>query len=424
MTKIFSLPILILGLFTTFVLGSSSGVLWQTISGGILSDVGTDVIIVDNSIYISGYTRSFGNTGVNSVVGKFDFEGNLLWINSYGVAGDDIILSITYNQGYLWTAGWAIVNSKKIMSIIQVSLDGKFIKRILLGEGVAEKIIQTNDGFVLSGWYSENIYTVGIKIVKIDKQGNILWTVTDNTSGYVKAYDICETSFGFLACGCIESELQISMPYVLHINHEGILIDQTLLTSNNTWQTEIYSVERVDDGFVFGIGAWKDSQINAIILRTDEDLNEIWATEINDLIYGYSTKELPDGSILVGSSDRTLRYGDAAIIQLDQTGLEIDRHILGGDWLDVIHNITVLPDGRCAFTGATYSWNSTTDPDIYTGMVQFNVELPEEEPPVVPNPPPAPVIPNDPEIPKSQKPLKNTNSSSKNGCFLQTLLID
>lgn len=92
MTKTFSFFILIFSLFISPVMSNSSDVLWQTSCGGTLSDVGTDIIIVDDSIFISGYTRSFGSTGINSVIGKFNLEGKLLWLNAYDLPGDDIIL--------------------------------------------------------------------------------------------------------------------------------------------------------------------------------------------------------------------------------------------------------------------------------------------------------------------------------------------
>ncbi|MCG7853118.1 MAG: hypothetical protein MIO92_11415 [Methanosarcinaceae archaeon] len=405
MTKILSLPILIFGLFTSFVMAQSPGVLWQAICGGTLWDSGTDIVIVDNNIYISGYTRSFGNTGVNSVIGKFTLDGDLLWLNSYGVAGDDIVLSILHDPdtASLWAAGWAIVNYKQVMSIIQVSLEGKLIKRILLNEGIAEKIIRVDDGFVIAGWYAENIHTVNIKIVKINNQGDILWTTTNNLSDNDRTYDLCKTDNGFLVVGHTESESdQLSIPMVWVIDQDGIIIDRIIFPYQEGWQTEIYSIEKIEDGYIFCMATWNDTGIQAIVIKTDSDLNELWVTELDDLIYGYDIKVLPDNSILVSSSDRTLQYGDATIVQLNSNGAEINRYSTGGIWLDTIHNIDILPDGRCAFVGATYSWNKVTDPDIYIGMIQFNIEFPESPEPI------------------AQVPEKHSGGGG-GGCFIDTI---
>ena len=393
--------LLTLILIAIITLALTPGTVWHTVSGGSLSDTGTDIIIVDDHIFITGYTRSFGGTGYNTIIGKLTLDGTLVWLNAYGIGGDDIALSLVHDTGTntLWAAGFTTAYGSRSMYAVQIQTDGTLLQQLILDPGVAEKIIQTDDGLVLAGWHAPDVYSIYPVITKIDRDGNTLWTITGENQG--RAYDICKTANGLLAVGYKDTDT-VSLPWVMQIDQQNNITEQ-VFPSRDDWFTEIQSIDKTEDNIIFGITSWNDTQIQTIVLKTDLNLNETWTTYLDDLIYGSDVKVFPDESIAVGSSDRTVRNGDATLVQLNKDGLEINRYTMGGEIEDWINNIAVLPDGRCMFTGLTYSWGSPADRDIYTGMVQFEIEKSPGKNPAI--------------FEKRQ----SGNGNSGGGCFIQVM---
>lgn len=388
MVKKFLIIILISGTTTTFASDE-----WTKVTGGTLRDVGTDIVIAEEHAFVSGYTRSFGSTGNNSVIGKFTLEGNLLWINPYDTEGDDILLSIMYDTetNTIWGAGYAGKN----MYVVQIETSGRLIQKLMLEQGVAEKIIQAGDKLVLAGWQALDIFTVVPVITQIDHQGNTIWKKTGLDG---RAYDICQTEEGFIAAGYSDTETR-TIPWIMEINNQETI---QLHLRSFSWFTEIYHIELTENGYLFSIATWDDTNIQAVVIKTDKEFNELWVTQIDDMLYGYDITVLPDGNIILGSSDRTLNYGDISLIQLDKNGMEIDRYIIGGYLEDWLQNLAVLPDGRCIFTGVTYSYGSPIDCDIITGMTRF------------------PVFENPKSLPKNSANFSKDGGGGS-GCFIHSL---
>lgn len=352
-------------LLTGLTIAFTPNTIWETVTGGVLRDIGTDVVIIDDNIFITGYTQSFGNTGNNTFIGKFTLKGNLVWLNPYDLPGDDIALSITHDTAHntLWAAGYTVVNDKRKIYVVEIETNGDLVQKLILIDGVAEKIASVEDGLLIAGWHAIDIFTVVPLVLKIDWSGNIQWTITGIEG---RAYSICQTEDGFTAVGYKDTETG-TLPWVMDQN--GV---ETILRTFSNFN-EIYSIQSTEDGYVLCMAAWGDTDISAVIMKTDRNLNELWITTLDDMLYGYDIEVLSDGSIIIGSSDRTLNNGDISLIQLDKNGKEIDRYTTGGYMEDWINNIAVTSNGQCAFTGTTYSYGSSIDCDIYTGMAPFSV---------------------------------------------------
>ena len=110
---------------------------------------------------------------------------------------------------------------------------------------------------------------------------------------------------------------------------------------------------------------------------------------------------------VIGSSDRTLNNGDITLIQLDKSGHEIDRYTTGEYLEDWLQNLTALPDGRCFFTGTTYSYESPVDCNIKIGMAQFSISETEN---------------SSQKNPANFQESKNNNNGG-NGCFIHSLQL-
>ena len=159
-----------------------------------------------------------------------------------------------------------------------------------------------------------------IWILKLDKNGEILWQKTYGSKGYDIAHSVKQiTDAGYIVAG--ESD-------------ENMLIIKLDGNGNIEWQKEygkgeIYSIQQTIDGGYILVGNTYD---DILIVKLDMYGNVKWQKVIEDSSYSssYSVQQTKDGYILAGyvSINRgydvnyeTYRYDrDAYIIKLDEEG--------------------------------------------------------------------------------------------------------
>lgn len=152
-------------------LDAQGNLIWQNALGGSDHDVAYSIQETSDGAFIgTGYSRSndgdvSGNHGGNDVwIFKLDAQGNLIWQNSLGGSEHDVAHSV------------------------QETRNGGFI-----AVGVSE----SNDGDV-SGNHGEQDFWV----LKLDRQGNLIWQNSLGGSDDERAYSVQETSNGgFVVAG-------------------------------------------------------------------------------------------------------------------------------------------------------------------------------------------------------------------------------
>lgn len=161
---------------------STGSLSWMKTIGGIAQDVGSNIQqTVDGGYLITGWTFSYGVGGDDILVTKFDSSGNLLWAKTIGGAGNDAAYSgqETSDGGFLVT-GWIEGFGKGSFDIALIKLNatGNLLWAKMLGGAgydVSYSIKKTLDnGFIISGSTTSfgNNNTV-ILIAKVDENGHI-----------------------------------------------------------------------------------------------------------------------------------------------------------------------------------------------------------------------------------------------------------
>lgn len=134
--------------------------LWTKTYGGSNGDLGRSVVITDDGYIIAGDTWSYSNAFCDIWIIKTDKNGDTLWSKNYG--GDH------YDQGH--------------------------------------EIQKTNDGcFVITGYTGSDFYATkktDIWLIKIDKDGQLLWDKRFGDENLDYGYSVSQTSDnGFVMCG-------------------------------------------------------------------------------------------------------------------------------------------------------------------------------------------------------------------------------
>jgi hypothetical protein len=86
-------------------------VIWQRGLGGSGSDRFLDISIDGSYLYTVGYTTTQSLGGCDALVAKYDIDGNLIWQRTLGSSTNDLLLTVTVQDGCIYTAGSVFASS-------------------------------------------------------------------------------------------------------------------------------------------------------------------------------------------------------------------------------------------------------------------------------------------------------------------------
>ncbi len=130
--------------------------LWNVTWGGNNWDVGSDIFVYDNNIYVVGSTESRGAGKWDVCLLKFDLDGNLIWNITWGGKDDDGGTSIFIYNNYIYLVGstYSFGAGESDICLLKYRLDGTKVREITWGGASWD---YSQDIFV----YSDSIYIVG-----------------------------------------------------------------------------------------------------------------------------------------------------------------------------------------------------------------------------------------------------------------------
>ncbi|MCD6573678.1 MAG: hypothetical protein J7K95_06250 [Thermoplasmata archaeon] len=263
--------------------------------GGRQEDVGEKIIKTPDGYVVGGYTLSYGNGGADFWIIKVNKNGNELWNRTYGGGRDDFI----------------------------------------------EDVIPTSDGgYIMVG--ETDSYGEGgdMWVVKIDANGNELWSKNYGGSGYEKGYSILEADGGYIICGVTSSYGKGGWDFwVVKIDKNGNeLWNKTYGYWDMEWAKKII---KVDDGYIVAgdttttSTGWND----ILLIKIDDKGNEIWnktygGNDVDSLSDIVKTK---DGYILIGVTESfDVGFFDGWMTKLDKNWNEVWNKSFGGRGRDTI----------------------------------------------------------------------------------------
>lgn len=252
----------------------------------------------DQGFYIGGWTSSFKQSSVNSLIVKFDSSGTMLWSQVYDIGADSKILGLTE----LSYGGLAIVgqftdkdtNSK--LFILMSHSDGKIrwykrfdgnkeSKGIAVIEGMNQEVIILAN---LEGSHDQR----DLVISSYSKSGNLLWqkSYLNFDLDYQKL--VLPLSSGILFAGksidSVENRLYVD---VIKIDYSGNHLWDRRITDKAIFQPVSFSIVQNGEGYLligetFGLGQTLINNFyifknngNFFSLETDDNAtikNSVW----------------------------------------------------------------------------------------------------------------------------------------------------
>lgn len=302
-------------------INSTGSIEWQKSYGGDTDDFLTAIVECNEGGYmIAGYSSS-NNSGNKTTVSLGDFDywvikidnlGNVIWQNSYGGTGSDMLTTIattptnSYILGGHSTSGISTDKSEGGYGafdfwVVEINNDGDIIWNNTVGGSSTENLnamVIVQDGIIiggnsLSGISGEKSDTNrGLNdywIVKLSFEGNLLWdnTFGGNNSDYL--YSICQSSSGSIVlCGYSNSVISgdktvdnfgfINDVWLIRVNSSGELLTQTVV--GGTSFDYLYAAT-VIEGESLLLGASSSSGISGLKSEGSNGTFDYWIIKTN-----------------------------------------------------------------------------------------------------------------------------------------------
>jgi hypothetical protein len=351
---------------------------FQKTYGGGFSDWGNSIQKTSDGGYIiTGGTNSFTSSWYQDIyLVKTDESGNLEWTQSYGEDdgnetgrsvlqtndGGYIVIGETFNFGQ-GGADFFLIRTNTIGDTLWTKAIGK--PSVDIGNSIA----QTSDGgFILTGKTrgGPSGTDYDIYLIRMDDDGNILWTKTYGGVSDEYGESVEQTTDG----GYIIAGYGLSFGsgnwdlFLIKTDNNGDVIWSK--TYGSQYPDYGYCVKQtLDEGYVI-VGTTGGSNINtwnAYLVKTDQYGNVSWSKTYDgpQSVWGSSVQQTTDGGFVIAGE--TLER--ALLIRTTETGEHLWSKTYGGTGEDTGNSVILTNDGGFAITGYTASLPINTFGDLY-----------------------------------------------------------
>lgn len=286
------------------------------------------------NLLVAGTTTSGGAGGSDIFVMKTDEQMNMIWSKTFGGPADDVLFDRLPS-----TSG------------------GQFLAPILT----------TDDGgfYVLGHTFSFGQGSSDLYLLRIDKDGNLLWSKTYGTNLEERGVTINQFPNGdLLLSGDVNGGPFGSRDvYLLRTDADGNTLWSKRMGRNSADQ--VFHMQITSDGGFIYAGATQGGGLGAFdahLLKADSDGNIQWSR-----VYGGFTndsyegvKELSAGGYIVTGYTQSFGAGthDFVLSKVDANGNLLWTKTFGGPGSDVGGHIITTSDGGFAFLGPSLSFGA------------------------------------------------------------------
>jgi hypothetical protein len=353
---------------------------FQRTYGGAADDYSFSVQHTSDGGYIiTGYTYSYGAGGSDVYLVKTDASGDTLWTRTYGGSEGDEGWSVrqTFDGGYViagFTSSFGAGGAD--VYLIKANADGDTQWTRTYG-GLSDdqgySICQTADsGFVVAG--NTRLYgqvSLDVYVIRTDAHGDTLWTRTCGGSRDDEAWSVQQTrDTGYIVTGYTTSDGAGSRDfYLVRLDEDG----DTLWT--RTWGGSGYeygwfAAQTADDGYVLcgGTGSSGAGGEDAYLAKTNSVGDVLWTKTFGGTSYDYGCgmRATADGGFVLTGFTSSFGTGgkDVYLVRTDCSGDTLWTKAYGGTGDDCGYSVQQTTDGGHVVAGYTNSFGAG-DCDVY-----------------------------------------------------------
>ena len=290
-------------------------------------------------------------------------QPELLWQQTYGGTSYD------HADGVVQTADGGFVFGGRNCSAAAGNCDFWLVKVNPQGEQLwshtfgtpgdewSEVIEATEGGFIQAGSTTSG-NNQDFYLVRTNGEGQVVWSHSYARAGWERAYAVQPYRGGFIAVGSASGEDGDDI-YAVRTNAQGEQL--WARTYGGPSDEGAFGVAVVENGFViaghtasYGAGNW-----DIYIIRTDTSGNPLWTRTYGGAGRDFpeSIKALPDGGFIVGGvcGTNSQGYSDGYLLRLNNDGNLIWSRSFGTPEADATMDVVPTPDGGFFAVGVTHN---------------------------------------------------------------------
>ena len=298
-----------------------------------------------NGYIATGMTVTYGAGGQDVYLIKTDSNGDTLWTKTYGGPLNEWAYSIqiTKDSGYVIagiTASFGAGLSD--VYIIRTNSKGDTLWTRTIGNDNYEygnAIINTNDGnFAITGYTNVDAADSDVPLIKLNKNGDTLWTRTYGGQYHDYGNDIIQTSDGgYAIIGYTESFAAGGQVDVYFIKTDSLGNYQWSKTYGDIYVDEGYIIRQIEDGGYIIAGRMQSYSggggscpplfgpcYDVYLIRTDAVGDTLWTRMYGgkDIDWAYSLEITNDKGYIITGQTNSFLYpnGGAYLIKTDEYG--------------------------------------------------------------------------------------------------------
>jgi hypothetical protein len=311
--------------------------LWSKAIGGRDDEEGDAILATKDGYMAVGTTESFGSDRSSIYTVKLDKEGDAQWQKAYFSSDDSYYYGtgIAKTSDGFKVVGWEnkleFFDAEVFGYVVDIDTEGERRRTRRYGsedDDMLYDVIKTEGGYVMVG-ASESFrddYGFDAWAVKIDEKGKVLWNRIYGWGYDESAYAIAPAKDGgFMLAGITKSNRdKRDEVYVVRIDKNGKMLWQN--TYGGRYDDEAFDIVADKEGYVITGLTESNShgREDLYLLKIDDKGRVVWDRNYGgrDSDVGYGLAATDDGYIVVGETES---YGngrkDAYILKVNKKGL-------------------------------------------------------------------------------------------------------
>ncbi len=320
--------------------------LWSRFFNDGLTDLGYGVIQTpDNGFLLVGDTRLTEQSNSNVLLIKLDAFGNKIWSKQFGGSNDDSgfrIIPTVRSGGYLIVGSTSSFGAgSSDVLLIKLDANGNEVWTEVhgtAGKDAGRAVIEVSDGYLVTGHaFNAANNSSDLYLLKADFAGKKVWDKFFGTSQIDEGHSLVQMNDGNFAIAGFTGA--VSDVYLVKVNPSGGLIWQK--NFGNSMGDAGFDMVKASNGdlVISGITEINPTNTDAYLLRVDAAGNKIWSTNIgrgSHVDWGQGLAATHDGGFVVvgyNSQFGTL-INDLTLIKTGGQGTVFTNRVKGKVFID------------------------------------------------------------------------------------------
>jgi hypothetical protein len=325
--------------------------------------------------YLLAGSASDGGTNPDVFLVRTDEWGDTLWTRTYPRTWSSRAqAALEIADGFI-IAGFAVTStgpSRTDILLMKINDQGDTLWTKTYGTSNNEQAFDikiTNDGgYIVCGQSDEPNGRMNYYLVKTNSMGDSIWTRKHGLPNQEKAYAKAvhqTTEGGYLIAGYVDDyTIGTGNGFIYLVITDSLGLLDTTRVYNFPTKEQIYDAQGISDGYVIaghieniGAGGW-----DMFLMKTDELGDSLWTCTYGDSMEerGYGVEQTLDGGFILAGMTRSLGAGssDYYLIRTDNNGDTLWTRTFGGNSHEEAFDVHQTVDGGYAVAGYSYSYTA------------------------------------------------------------------